>query len=61
MAIKLKEALCQSYRALLVSSYMLFRDTQRHNKPHVHVYYGELKLQSVWTANFLLVRFRMGN
>ena len=21
--------------------YMLFRDTQQHNKPHVHVYYGE--------------------
>ena len=41
MAIKLKEALCQSYRALPVSSHMLFRDTQRYNKPHVHVYYGE--------------------
>ena len=21
--------------------YLLFRDTQQHNKPHVHVYYGE--------------------
>ena len=21
--------------------YMLFCDTQQHNKPHVHVYYGE--------------------
>lgn len=21
--------------------YMLFRDTGQHNKPHVHVYYGE--------------------
>ncbi|MBQ0165662.1 MAG: DUF4160 domain-containing protein [Treponema sp.] len=21
--------------------YMLFRDNQEHNKPHVHVYYGE--------------------
>jgi hypothetical protein len=21
--------------------YMLFMDTQQHNKPHVHVYYGE--------------------
>ena len=21
--------------------YMLFKDTQQHNKPHVHVYYGE--------------------
>ena len=21
--------------------YMLFRDIQHHNKPHVHVYYGE--------------------
>lgn len=21
--------------------YMLFRDTAHHNKPHVHVYYGE--------------------
>lgn len=21
--------------------YMLFRDTKQHNKPHIHVYYGE--------------------
>jgi len=21
--------------------YMLFKDTQQHNKPHVHVYYGD--------------------
>lgn len=21
--------------------YMLFRDNKQHNKPHVHVYYGE--------------------
>ena len=21
--------------------YMLFKDTKQHNKPHVHVYYGE--------------------
>ena len=21
--------------------YMLFKDTQQHNKPHVHVYFGE--------------------
>ena len=21
--------------------YMLFRDTGKHNKPHIHVYYGE--------------------
>ena len=21
--------------------YMLFKDTMHHNKPHVHVYYGE--------------------
>ena len=21
--------------------YLLFKDTQHHNKPHVHVYYGE--------------------
>ena len=31
----------QELSRLPVSSYMLFRDTQRHNKPHVHVYYGE--------------------
>ena len=41
MAIKLKEALCQSCRALPVSSHMPLQDTQQHNKPHVHVYYGE--------------------
>ena len=23
--------------------YLLFKDTQHHNKPHVHVYYGEYK------------------
>ena len=23
--------------------YMLFRDNKEHNKPHVHVYYGEYK------------------
>ncbi|MBR0031999.1 MAG: DUF4160 domain-containing protein [Treponema sp.] len=23
--------------------YMLFRDNKAHNKPHVHVYYGEYK------------------
>lgn len=23
--------------------YLLFRDTQHHNKPHVHVYYGEFE------------------
>ena len=44
MAIKLKEALCQSYRASPVSSHMLFRDTQQHNKPHVHVHYGEYEV-----------------
>ena len=23
--------------------YLLFRDNKEHNKPHVHVYYGEYK------------------
>jgi hypothetical protein len=23
--------------------YLLFKDTQKHNKPHVHVYYGDFK------------------
>ena len=24
--------------------YMLFMDTKQHNKPHVHVYYGEYEV-----------------
>lgn len=32
--------------------YMLFRDNKEHNKPHVHVYYGEYKASAVLMANY---------
>ena len=41
--------------------YMLFRDNKEHNKPHVHVYYGEYKASAVLMANYQLVNYRQNN
>ena len=40
---------------------MLFNDTVQHNKPHVHVTYGEYKLLSVLMVNFLPVPYLRSN
>lgn len=41
--------------------YMLFMDTKQHNKPHVHVYYGDYEAAIGIDVNCLQVLFPKSN
>ena len=40
--------LCRFYNIVIK---MIFSDTDKHHKPHFHVYYNEYEDLLVWTAN----------
>ena len=40
--------LCRFYNIVIK---MIFSDTDKHHKPHFHVYYNGTKPLLVWTAN----------
>ncbi len=37
--------------------YLMFNDIKHHNKPHVHVFYGEFRASVAITALFWLANF----